>query len=94
MLKLTYVLAAADEGDWDGIESIFKTIAGFLWDIAPALIFVSFAIAALLWTVAGHSQRMVELAKKQLAATLIGATVIAGFLVIKGLIQAFSLGGF
>ena len=91
-----YILAAkaSDESRWSGLLHFVQKVGDFILALAPALIVLSFAIAALLWVSAGSSTKMATYARDQFKATCVATVILGGYFVVKGIISMFAIGGF
>lgn len=93
-----FMIAADNSGPvpglLDSIENLLDDALDVLVKVYPALFVLSLAVAAALFVLAGSSQRMVDLAKKQLVATIISGLVVFGIFALKSLVKALLSSGF
>lgn len=73
---------------------IIQMIGGFLLQMAPALLVLSFATSAFLWVFSGSSQKMVKMARQQFVATCVSCLIIGGYFLFKAILLGLSLSGF
>lgn len=79
-------LFAVERAKTSGLQNLIngiQQIGDLLLAIAPGLIVLSFAAAALMWVMAGSSARLARMARDQFVATCVVCVIIGGYFVLR-----------
>lgn len=90
---LTILADVKTDFDFSQLVYIIKLVGGFIFDVAPVLIILSYIATAAIWVLAGSSKRMVELARDQFKRTTVALIVILSYWIIRNFIMGGAMGG-
>jgi len=85
-MKDVLIIASSTTWNLDGIVRLITRIGGILFDLAPALVFASYVVCALVWVFSGGNQKMVKWARDQMLATTLVFFVLVSYFTIKEVI--------